>query len=125
MTPKFKSGFEEWIWKSALRRNQKMEYETLWLTYVISHKYNPDFILKNGIIIEAKGKFDQNSRRKMAAVKLAHPELDIRFVFQNANNRLSKRGKMTYWQWAEWKRFPWVEGDIPLDWFKEKKFGTS
>lgn len=98
-----------------------MEYETLWLPYVIKHNYNPDFILPNGIIVEAKGKLDAASMRKMKAVKETHPELDIRFVFQCATNKLTKRSKMRYWQWAEREGFPWAEGDIPVEWFKEKK----
>lgn len=118
---KFKSNFEEWIWRSACRRRRKLKYETLWLPYVIKHSYNPDFILSNGIIVEAKGKLDAGTCRKMRAVKEAHPDLDIRFVFQNANNKLSKRSKMRYWQWAEKYGFPWAEGDIPIEWFKEKK----
>ena len=47
------------------------------------------------MIIEAKGFFKPSDRRKMLAVKEAHPHLDIRFVFMR-DNTLSKNSKTTY-----------------------------
>lgn len=98
-----------------------LEYETLRLKYTIPGTYTPDFVLPNGIIIEAKGKLDAGTCRKMRAVKTAHPQLDIRFVFMRAGNPLRKGSKMKYWQWAEHYGFPWSEGTIPIEWYKEKK----
>jgi len=118
--PKFKSKFEEWIWSVAKKYKQPLEYETRRLSYTLSKTYIPDFILPNGIIVEAKGKFDADMRRKMLAVKRCHPTLDIRFVFQNANNKLNKRARMRYWQWAEKHKFKWSESTIPPAWWKEK-----
>jgi hypothetical protein len=119
--PKFKSRFEEWIWECCNKYNHPVEYEPLKLSYRLEKTYIPDFRLKNGIIIEAKGRFDADMRRKMLAVKRAHPELDIRFVFQNAQNKLSKKAKMKYWEWAELHHYKWAEGSIPPAWFKEKR----
>jgi hypothetical protein len=118
--PNFKSKFEEWIWSLAVKYKQDIEYETLRLGYIIKKTYIPDFLLPNGIIIEAKGKFDAEMRRKMLAVKATHPHLDIRFVFQNANNKLNKNAKMRYWEWAEKHGYKWAEGSIPPKWWKEK-----
>ncbi len=118
---KFKSKFEETIWNAARRSKKSLEYETLYLSYTIKRTYNPDFSLPNGIIVEAKGYLDAAACRKMIAVKAANPELDIRFVFQNANGKRNKRAKMRYWEWAEKHGFvPWAEGTIPLSWWKEK-----
>ena len=119
--PRFKSRFEEWLWELAHKYHNKLEYEPIKLSYTLEKTYVPDFRLANGIIIEAKGKFDADMRRKMLAVKRAHPELDIRFVFQNAQNKLSKKAKMRYWEWSELHKFPWAEGSIPPAWFKEKR----
>ena len=121
-SPNFKSKFEEWIWSVATKYKHPLEYETLRLSYRLEKTYIPDFLMKNGIIIEAKGLFTAEMRRKMLAVKRAHPHLDIRFVFQNANNKLNKKAKMRYWEWAEQHKFPWSEGSIPPSWFKEKPF---
>ena len=68
--------------------------------------------------MEAKGVLDPSTRTKMVAVKKAHPDLDIRFLFMNAGNKLSKRAKMTYGQWAVKNGFPYAEGtSIPEEWF--------
>lgn len=119
--PKFKSKFEEWIWSLSRKYKQPLKYENLRLSYTLHKTYIPDFELPNGIIIEAKGKFDGEMRRKMLAVKRAHPKKDIRFVFQRANNTLNKRSKTQYWQWAEQNGFKWAEGSIPPAWWKEAK----
>jgi len=83
--------------------------------------YLPDFVLPNGIIVEAKGYLDAASCKKMIAVKRSNPDLDIRFVFQNANGKRNKRAKLKNWEWAEKHGFPWAEGTIPLAWWKEKR----
>jgi hypothetical protein len=97
-----------------------MKFESDYLPYVIKGTYNPDIKLSNGIFIEVKGVLDAGTQRKMKAVKESHPDLDIRFVFARAGNKLRKGGRMTYWQWAEKYGFPWSEGMIPREWFKEK-----
>lgn len=119
--PNFKSRFEEWIWECCQKYGHPVEYEPIKLSYTLQKTYTPDFRLKNGIIIEAKGRFDADMRRKMLAVKRGHPNLDIRFVFQNAQNKLSKKAKMRYWEWCDLHNYKWAEGSIPPAWFKEKR----
>ena len=118
--PTFRSKFEETIWNAAKRSRKPIEYETLYLSYVVKGTYNPDFVLPNGIIVEAKGYLDAAARKKMIAVKAHNPSLDIRFVFQHANGKLNKRAKMRNWEWAEKHGFQWAEGTIPLSWWREK-----
>ena len=65
------------------------------------HRYLDDFLLENGIMIEAKGLFTAQDRKKHLYIKEQHPQLDIRFLFMNANNKLSKSSKTTYAMWAE------------------------
>lgn len=114
--PKFRSKFEETVWNAG----KKMDFEPHYIPYVIKGSYLPDFLLPNGIYVEAKGKLDAGTCRKMKAVKASNPHLDIRFCFMRANNPMRKGSRMKYWQWAEKHGFPWCEGTIPLDWWKEK-----
>ena len=117
--PNFRSGFEESIWNAALRSHNTLVHEPHYIPYILKGSYLPDFILPNGIIIEAKGYLDAASCKKMKAVKASNPHLDIRFVFQNANGKRNKRAKLRNYEWAERHGFPWAEGVIPLAWWKE------
>jgi hypothetical protein len=116
---KFRSKFEEDIFKAAKRSRKKVEFEPFFIAYVIKGSYLPDFVLPNGIIVEAKGYLDAAACRKMKAVKASNPHLDIRFVFQNANGKRNRRAKLKNWEWAEKHGFKWAEGAIPLDWWRE------
>ena len=92
-------------------------YEVQALAYTISAVYTPDFVLPNGVIVETKGLFDSDDRRKMVAVKAQHPALDIRLCFMKADVKLSRAPRsLTYWQWAERHGFLWCEGNIPTAW---------
>lgn len=101
----------------------RVDYEskTSALSYNTPATYTPDFDLGNGVYVECKGYFDSRSRGKMARVKKQHPDRDIRFLFQRANNRITKSpNSMMYWEWAEKHGFPWAEGDrIPEEWYNE------
>ncbi len=81
-------------------------------------KYTPDFVLDNGVIIETKGRFVKNDRMKHRWIKTQHPELDIRFVFNNPNARLQKGAKSTYAQWCDKYGFLYSKEVIPDEWFK-------
>jgi hypothetical protein len=95
------------------------EYESLDLPYTLCKTYTPDFILPNGIIVEAKGVLTPADRTKMRAVKAAHPDKDIRFLFMDATKKLNKRAKMTYAKWAEVNGFQWASGtEVPKEWLR-------
>ena len=81
----------------------KFEYEPFKIEYEWREdkKYIPDFVLPNGVILEVKGKFMLEDRKKHLFIKKQHPEHDIRFVFQAPNNKLHKGGRMTYAEWCE------------------------
>lgn len=112
----FRSGFERTIANDLKSDGIKFGYETLQLPYVIESTYNPDFILPNGIIVEAKGVLDVDSKRKMIAVKKQHPHLDIRFVFMRADQKIP-RTKQTHGQWATKNGFIWADGKVPKEWY--------
>ena len=69
----------------------KIEWEDL-----AYRTYTPDFVLSDGIIIETKGMFTAADRRKHLAIKKQHPELDIRFVFENSRRKLRKGAKSSF-----------------------------
>ena len=115
-TFKFRSGFEKVIDAQLKRAGVTYSYESTRLEYTLVKHYTPDFILKNGIIIEAKGYWESADRTKHLAVRSANPDLDIRFVFQNAWNRLSKKSKTTYAQWCDRHEFKWSHQRIPQQW---------
>ena len=103
-------------------------YEQSYLLYTIpasDHRYTPDFILSNGIIIEAKGLFESDDRKKHLLIKKQYPNLDIRFVFQNPNNKLYKGSKTTYADWCEKYGYKYATKLIPDSWFREKHKNTD
>lgn len=112
-----RSGYERTLVMQMRKAGTKFEYEPVKLPYVLHHNYVPDFYLpKQNIYIEAKGKLTPEDRKKMIAVKSQHPDLDIRMVFMNGQNKLSRRSNTTYLQWAEKHGFPAADGVIPEEW---------
>lgn len=117
-TSRYRSKYEAAVAASLKQRGLPFTYEGRALSYKIEAVYTPDFILPNGVIVETKGLFDSDDRRKMVAVKEQHPELDIRLCFMKADVKLSRAPRsLTYWQWAERHGFLWCEGHIPTTWF--------
>jgi len=80
------------------------EYEVTRIPYTVPeshHTYTVDWTLLNGKLIETKGYLsDHAERRKYVLLKEQHPELDLRFVFDNVN-KLCGGTKMTHGKWAE------------------------
>jgi len=119
-----RSGLEAQIASQLDRLGVKYGYETYKVSFVKPAKariYTPDFVLENGIIIEAKGLFDTADRQKHLLVKEQNPQLDLRFVFSNPNQRISKKSKTTYGMWCERHGFKYAKGLVPIEWLKEKK----
>lgn len=117
----YRSGLEEAISRQLTEAGVDFEYEKLKIKYQVNKTstYTPDFKLPNGIIVETKGRFVVADRMKHLLIKEQHPELDIRFVFSNANVRLTKTSKTTYGQWADKHGFKWANKLIPPEWLGE------
>lgn len=101
---------------------QEVNYERRSLAFTqpaVERSYTPDFILDNGIVIETKGLFTVEDRKKHLYIQQDHPYLDLRFVFQNANNKITKRSKTSYAAWCEKYGFRWANKLIPAEWFDE------
>ncbi len=109
----------------------EFEYETINIAYEWREDkvYIPDFILPNGIILEVKGRFMIEDRKKHLFIRSQFPEHDIRFVFDNPNRKLYKGGKMTYGEWCDKYNFLFCkQGEgIPKEWFRKnaKRRNTS
>lgn len=95
-------------------------------------KAKPDFPCRGTkIILETKGHFggtkgrdkaSAEARAKLLLLKAQYPDLDIRFVFQNAKTKIYKGSKTTNAMWAESNGFKWSDrGIIPQEWIKEIK----
>jgi hypothetical protein len=53
----YRSRLEERVARWLKLNGHQFEYETLKLNYTLSSVYTPDFIMPNGVILEAKGYF--------------------------------------------------------------------
>jgi hypothetical protein len=118
----YRSGLEITV-KDYLSENKvAFRYEAIKIEWedLMYRTYTPDFIMDNGIIIEVKGRFTADDRRKHLEIKKQHPTLDIRFVFESSKRKLSKGSKTTYAQWCEKHKFMYHDRIVPLDWIKEK-----
>lgn len=131
----FRSNLEWHIAVDLWERGVEYEYETTTLDYTSDvyrgecstcgstkvhsqHTYTPDFILPNGIMVEAKGKFLPANRTLMEDVLRCNPDKDIRMLFQR-NNYLTKKKKMTYGRWCDVKGIKWAVGRVPEEWLNE------
>mgnify|MGYP003650008849 FL=1 len=119
---RYRSGLEKEVAAYLRKTQKKVRYEVLKVEWedLRYRTYTPDFVLDNGIIIETKGIFDSDDRRKHREIQRQHPELDIRFVFSNAKSKLYKGAKSRYFNWCEQHKFQWANRVIPEEWLKEK-----
>ncbi len=118
----YRSGLEEKIAEQLRRAGHPVLYEAHKLHYTQPAKprtYTPDFILKNGIVVESKGRFVTADRQKHLFIKADHPGLDIRFVFSNPNARIGKTSTTTYAMWCEKNGFLYAAKWIPQEWLEE------
>ena len=119
----YRSGLEEDIDTTLKSHNINGEYEQHTIQYTkpaTQHTYTPDFRLPNGIYIETKGRFVTEDRKKHVLIKSQHPELDIRFVFQNSKNKIRKGSKTTYADWCVKHGFQFADKTIPSAWLESK-----
>jgi len=104
-----------------------VNYETDKITYTVPERqstYTPDFRINtsNGeFYIEGKGRWTVDDRHKHLLIREQHPNLDIRFVFSNANAKLYKGSPTTYAQWCDKFGFRYANKTIPPEWLQEGK----
>lgn len=121
----FRSGLEEKVAAELAAKGVPVKYEDpdAVIRYrkpaPAERKYHPDFVLPNGIIVETKGRFISEDRSKHKLIKEQHPHLDIRFVFSNSKQRISKTSTTTYAMWCERYGFQFADKSIPDEWLTE------
>ena len=128
MANKYRSGFERAFAKTLDSYGLIWDYEEETFKYTIDHRYTPDFKLhkKSGgfMYVETKGYFEAKDRTKTLAVLKQYPEMDLRFIFVRASNRLNPRSNTTYASWCDKKGILWAEGTtLPEAWLNECKAG--
>ena len=117
---KYRSKFEKTIADSLAKKKIKFEYEKDSIRFIepeSKHIYKPDFKLPNGIYIETKGKWDSDSRKKMALVKAQHPELDIRILFMR-DQPIRKGSNTMYSDVCKKLGYVYAFKEVPKEWLK-------
>ena len=118
----YRSGFEHKVADQLTESKTKFEYETTVIDYIkpeTKHTYTIDFTLPNGILVETKGRWVIEDRKKHLLIKKQHPELDIRIVFMSGRTKIRKGSKTTYGDWCNKHGIQWAEKEIPSSWFSE------
>ena len=121
----YRSGLEETISQLLTDEGIAFEYEVDKITYEIPAriaKYTPDFKLSkpNGFwYLETKGIWATADRAKHVLIKKQSPEIDIRFLFSNAQARLYKGSPTRYADYCDKHGFRWAHKTMPQDWLDE------
>ena len=119
----YRSGFEHKVSDQLKENKIKFEYETTVIPYIkpeTNHTYTIEFTLPNGILVETKGRWVPEDRKKHLLIKKQHPELDIRIVFMSGKTKIRKGSKTTYGMFCDKHGIIWAEKEIPKSWFSEK-----
>ena len=119
-----RNEFEANAIRQVFQSGARCTYETVKIPFVIKTSYLGDLVCtkrdNNLMIIETKGEFDQDDRKKHRLIKEQHPDWDIRFLFYNANKKIGKRqNSKTYGEWATYYGFKWAHKRIPKEWLRE------
>ena len=120
----YRSGLEDKVAAQLRDADIDAKYEEYQISYEIPaspHTYTPDYVLPNGIIIETKGVFDVDDRKKHLLIQKQYPKLDIRFVFSSSKTHIYKGSKTTYADWCEKYGFKYADKWIPDKWLRERK----
>jgi hypothetical protein len=115
----YRSGFEHKISEQLEELNIDPMYEQTVIKYTVPErqsKYTVDFTLPNGILVETKGRWTTEDRKKHLLVKEQHPELDVRILFQSPKTKIRKGSKTSYADFCDKNGIQWAEKKIPESW---------
>jgi hypothetical protein len=132
---KNRSGYEARIKENLDERGYGYGYETRTYNYtkVIcpccggiaqSGEYTPDFVFERGnivyLLVEGKGQFTPDDRRKLINVTRENPGINLRILFQK-NDRLGKGSETRNTDWALKHGFYCAVGEvIPDAWIRNE-----
>ena len=117
----FRSKFEYIVNKQLMESDIRFDYEgknnkIYFIEPAKVRYYLADFLLENGIVVEAKGYFSSEDRKKHLLIKSQWPSLDIRILFMNSKTKLSKKSKTTYGMWCDKKGIQYADKVVPQSW---------
>lgn len=121
---RYRSQFEADVAAALESAGVPFEHEAekiYWADGARMRYYVPDFRFSNGLLVETKGRFTAEDRRRHLMIREQHPKLDIRFVFQSPNNKLYRGSKTTYAMWCDKNGFKWAAGVVPATWVRRRK----
>lgn len=136
----FRSGLEETVADSLRSRGVSFTFEEVKVKYeqpAKSRVYTPDFWLpykadialvrdkQRGFFIETKGRWLTEDRQKHQHVRVSNPTIDIRLLFSNANQRISKQSATTYAAYCERNKWAYAHRYIPLPWLAELGYNVE
>jgi predicted nuclease of restriction endonuclease-like RecB superfamily len=108
---RLKNPFEKRIYNRLRRARAKFKYESERIPYVLAGHYTPDFVLDTvhgRVYLECKGYFRREDKRKLAAIKRQHPEMDLRILFYASSK--------TNIKWAEKNGLKYAVSKLPKEW---------
>lgn len=125
-THRFRSGLEDRVIEDLEIKGIPYEYESMKIPYVkpsSSCTYNPDLLFYKKVgglmFVEIKGRLDLITRKKHEYLRVQYPDLDLRFVFGDWNNRIYKNSPTTYRHWADNLGIPCANKVMPQEWIDE------
>ncbi|MDD2302779.1 MAG: hypothetical protein PHG30_09475, partial [Eubacteriales bacterium] len=116
----FRSEFEKRVAFYLEEAGCEYAYEACTLEYTEpakKHRYTPDFCLPNGVLVEVKGRWTPEDRKKHLLLKAQYPDLDIRMVFSNPREKINKGSTTTYADYCERHGIIFAKGHVPSEWF--------
>jgi hypothetical protein len=116
---RYKSLLERDFASHLAKRKLPADYEAKTFQYVRPSHYTPDWKIHDKLYLETKGEFASSQRANLVAFKAQHPDVEIILVFAEASNKLHKRAKMTYAEWADKNGFRYH--DLQAVYNKKKK----
>lgn len=123
-TGAFRSGLEDrnatWMDKLGVAFDFE-QYHIKYLVPAREAKYTPDFVLRNGIIVETKGIWEVDDRKKHLLIREQYPELDIRLVFSNSKSKIYKGSPTSYADFCTKHGIMFADKLIPKAWLQEKR----
>ena len=116
-----RSGLETALDRAFKLKGFNLEYESTVLPFVTSpqkRRYTPDWTIREGWHIEAKGRMSSADRKKHLYIKEQHPTARILIVFQRPQNKLYKNSPTTYGQWCTKMGIEWCAVEDVKIWSK-------
>ena len=121
----YRSGLEEKVAQQITNPGLDLMYETDRIQYTVPErkaKYTPDFRLPKAggfYYVETKGRWVVSDRAKALLLHHQHPDIDIRYVFSNQNQRLYKGSPTTYAKYCDKQGLTYANKWIPAEWIEE------